>query len=192
MDQIRWFIQFQLKLTNNFANKLKDQIDLLWNNWHTERAVVRKNRTKNAHGITVAEMRVLRTISRYWMAKINIRSAEVSALSSIDRSLVCWVLFLSFSFSFRSFSFDSLQVLCCPLCTPFIGARSAKWFDGWVAVSNVDTQQEQRFSSALNRRFLTLSSLFGWYSIVLLNLLVASELWRYSTAIWSVFVCVRR
>lgn len=123
---------------------------------------------KNCTWITVAEMRVLRTISRYWMAKINIRIAEVSTtLSYIDR----WVVFLSLSFFL--FSYNSLRVLCCSLCVPHSFSAKRK------VVRRLSDCVECRHNKSNVRscRFLTLSSLFEIQSFfwICLYTLVASS-----------------
>lgn len=114
---------------------------------------------RKMHNKCVAVVRVLRTIRRYWIANINIRTAEVSIISLQQ--------------SARSF-FSSLSLLflgscrCCffaCLLLYFFIPKSAKWFDGSYAelncvVLNVDTNKSNVQFNVNRIRFLTLSSLF--------------------------------
>lgn len=141
--------------TNRPQTKLTDQFDELFERIFD---TVMKIRRK-MHNKCVAVVRVLRTIRRYWIANINIRTAEVSIISLQQ--------------SARSF-FSSLSLLflgscrCCffaCLLVYFFIPKSAKWFDGSYAelncvVLNVDTNKSNVQFNVNRIRFLTLSSLF--------------------------------
>lgn len=97
---------------------------------------------------TVVELRVLRTISRYWIAKINIRTAEASIISAATSSLS---LFFTAVFCFFAFYL-------------FI-RRNAKWFDVWfvwdeASVCRMSTQQEQCFDRVFLYTFKFISIRF--------------------------------
>ena len=109
---------------------------------------------KNATWKQLVELRVLRTISRYWIAKINIRTAEVSIISQQQQQQQQQrALFLSLLF-FRWF----LLVRFSPLHSS--ERKVAQRF--CVYVSNVDTTRAM-FRPCV---FLTLSSLFPFDSFV--------------------------
>lgn len=147
--------QFKSWRTNRPQTKLTDQFDELFERIFD---TVMKIRRK-MHNKCVAVVRVLRTIRRYWIANINIRTAEVSIISLQQ--------------SARSF-FSSLSLLflgscrCCffaCLLLYFFIPKSAKWFDGSYAelncvVLNVDTNKSNVQFNVNRIRFLTLSSLF--------------------------------
>lgn len=125
---------------------------------------------KKCTWITVAEMRVLRTISRYWIAKINIRIAEVSTtLSYIDRWVVFFLSFsllpsICFSLSLSFFLQFSSGFVLFALCTSFI-QREAQSGSTVEWLCRMSTQQEQRKKPSISYTFK-----FIWNSIVLLNL----------------------